>query len=322
MESKHMHTVVLVLFFAVTVIQSKEALEYCLNHMETICFPCRPISAEDPQCIEISREMKIINFDTHVNVSYHRYSNSSVKMIQEPNKVTFLSCGRGNDDNYFQVQSYSYYPVGHTLHFSPYSVGMQYIQSALFQTCLNYYCVSIRNNMLKCRDPLVDGFGFSFNSNITLPCVQNITYASITSDRISEITKNPFFVNAYNIINLVLDLNILRSFQCNAFQRLNNLRVLKINLNKSSVIETKVYECFFKFNPKLVMIDINGNWIWQSCHLPRTVNTYSKTVAIVLSLALVVSILTTLLPIALYLRKHYKRGAHQNDIELNRWRYF
>ena len=299
------------------VVVSVVTLQLCSTTNTLICYPCvRKLYSSD-RCAEITYDMKIINFNTDGVISYNSYINSGVYIIEQPSKITFYSCR--DRYNYFQVTSETYYPIGNgsKLNFStiPLGVPISTGTTIRFTYCLLMYCLSLNNNQLKCNDKHLDSLEFQFDtSNISLDCIQNITYAQIYSENITLISRNYFFRNAYNIIYLKLDFENLKSIQLNSFQNLYNLRVLKI-----SYIDIKLdYDTIFQYNPRLIQIIVQNQLLWVKCQQKSTNNSFMMPHFFILFGY--ISVFVFVIYIAIVLRRAQRRVFVRTEcIEMSGW---
>ena len=300
------------------VVVSVETLQLCSTTNTLICYPCVRNLYSSDRCAEITYDMKIINFNTDGVISYNSYINSGVYIIEQPSKITFYSCR--DRYNYFQVTSETYYPIGNgsKLNYStiPLGVPISTGTTTRFTYCLLMYCLSLNNNQLKCNDKHLDSLEFQFDtSNISLDCIQNITYAQIYSENITLISRNYFFRNAYNIIYLKLDFENLKSIQLNSFQNLYNLRVLKI-----SYIDIKLdYDTIFQYNPRLIQISAQNQLLWVKCNR-KSADNHSIVPYLTMFISyFLILILLTYIGIAVYRTQRRIHIVSTESIEMSAW---
>ena len=256
-----------VVFLALfSIIPPIKSVEYCLNFIKRKCHPCTPMDHDEVICERMSEGMKIIYFDNNNQIDYNSYVNSSIQIVENNNVSTFYSCQNRSD--YLQVNPYNYYPIGKQLNLSlpRFKRSKPKVARSIksdFQVCLEVYCFNKNNNRFVCYEYYSRNLDFAYNSIVTRECILNITYAFIWSRKIAHITKNMFFLNAVNIQFMSLDFEDMKSMQCNVFQQLEHLKILQFKVS----FKTKFHidNCIFQFNPKLVRVDINDNWIWNEC---------------------------------------------------------
>ena len=269
----HMETMILlnfVIFTALFKIPIFEFKQLCSMNATNICYLC----TSTMNCKLIGNEMKVIrSTNRNTIINYGTYVGGHVKIIEEPEVVTFYSClgmtARGDKTGYLQVNPFTYHPINHELEFRNYPLGRNFLKmSTRFQKCLNSHCLhnnNNNNNRLECADLPETRLDFEFSDITTLECVQNITFAHLSAPNVTVLRENHFFRNAYNIIYLKLNLQQLTVIECSTFERLKNLRLLRFNSDNIQVVEN--YECIFDFNENLVALVFNDKWIWNSCQI-------------------------------------------------------
>ena len=254
----------------ITVWETVTAVQYCLNYDKRICFPCDVNKDSLTYCDKISASMKYLFLPSNLTMDYDQYSNSSIRIIEQRHTLTFYPCQYDlSVSPYLQVDPHSFYPIGSTLNLSrpqlPKLNSIKHVNK--IQACLETYCSGTKNNQFRCFQPFSANSRFSFNDIVTTDCVQNISSAYIWSRKILKIRNNYFLLNAYNLIHLTLDLDNLKWLRCNDFKRLKHLRLVEIRFHSSLLARTNNYTCIFQYNPKLVLVDINGQWIWNPCNV-------------------------------------------------------
>ena len=238
--------------------------QMCTTPENDICHACQPFNHSDSIkfCQNITKNVHQINFYGTKNVNYDSYKNSNVKIIVEPEKRTFYPCGINS--SYITVNRNSYYPIQLNLNLSNVHLPITYSSiETYFQKCVEKYCFN-KNNRFECLDPLVDSLDFTFNSVVTPKCIQNITFANISSPNLSEIRQNTFFLNAVNLIFLKLDLIDLKLFENNVFQHLRHLKTIEV-VYLYTESELIVNNSIFRYNPDLILITVPDRRIWNMC---------------------------------------------------------
>ena len=266
-------TICLLIFFLMS---DSEMTQLCLSYFKTMCYSCNNVNIDNNYCIEITTDMKLIHFDYNLTIDYQSYINTNIKMIEEPGIVTYYPCW--NPIGYFQVNSYTYYPIERIPGFpvkSSLADGFRTRRNH-FQKCLETFCLKFKDNSLKCLNPLIDSLDFEFNAIVHVNCIQNVTYAYIDSDRLLRIRRNYFFHQAFNLVHLKLNFKNLTSIKCDSMQYLRNLKEVIINiLNFTNRINPM---CIFRKNPYLVKVTINNQNFWNPCKVNSIVNDTSKPV--------------------------------------------
>ena len=273
---------------------------YCQKTVKHVysCIPCKISINNTINCKEVTQNIKIIHFRNSTDdIDYTSFVSSSIKIIEEPEKLTFYSCPP--NATYFQVDPDNFYPIKKKL---PLPLnddeGSNSTKNTPFQTCLETYCLTINNNnKLKCHDNIFIGsLDFQLNSAVSLACIRNITYVSIRSRFLINIKSNQFFRNAHNVHYLALHLSDVKSFQCNSLQNLSNLRIVKISMFPTNPHSIE-FSCLIQFNPNIVFVRQNDKIIWNKCTIETLSSSHRvfiiSTVLILLILFLSIGILTT-----------------------------
>ena len=243
----------------------------CFNDSKTVCHVC--VDPKDPECQEINDEMKVMfsNWDT---VDYDLLRSSKLKIIYELDKITFYSC---QNNSYIHVDINTYYPLGRKLKFSPLTKQRfeNMVANREFEVCLNTFCSTRPNNIFKCYSYYLTSLEFRFTERITAICLQNITSAQFSMKYLDLVTYNNFFQNAYNIIRLSINVEVIPSFQCYIFENLVNLRLLEFQFRNQTMLP-ETFKCIFPYNPSLVAIDIINERVWTTCENTMVLKTVSK----------------------------------------------
>ena len=292
-----------------------KSLQLCLTSSTNICYPCKRYDSQRDRCDEITYDMKIIIFGSDTLISYDLFKNTGIFIVEEPLKITYYSCL--DRKNYFQVARKTYFPLGdHKLHFSKIPLGISNTSSigAHFQYCLLSYCTVWNNNRFVCDDIHLESLEFYFVGHVSLACVQNITYAYIRSNTVSNISINYFFRNAYNIIYLRLDFENLKFIEPTTFSNLFNLRILRIT---SSVLESD-NQIIFQYNHNLVKIIFNNQFLWNDCkkHLDTA---YEHQSFIFVIIIIVTFLFLAILFFGIYYCMSRHESVHSEDIEMYGW---
>ena len=234
---------------------------YCLKESQIECYPCEVTDLHDGNCVRPTRRTKVINFRSNRTpiVNYDWYVNSNIKIIQEHTKFTFYSCNSA----YFQVSRNSYYPIKGTLHLRrvPMKFGYHRTHNS-FQTSLENYC-KMPTNKFRSTEQDVDSLDFVLSGRITSECLQNITTATIVSNRITVLKKMLFFEYADNLVNLKLEFMNLEAFSCVVFENLTRLSIIEFPFTIAIHIES--YKCILHNNRNLVKIQVGSITIWNNC---------------------------------------------------------
>ena len=251
------------LFIAFGTAKTSTQLKFCLISGERLCYECDNINRNKLYCDEMPQNVINMELNSTKITDYNSIKYTNIKVIIQPDRVTYYSCNK--NEAYLQVNSSNYYPLDRKLNFTNHPLNKPTRYADLkFQSCLNNYCANMANtsNKFICNNYLMEHLHFMFSTTVTPYCIQNITYVDILSRRITELCLNRFFINAYNIIYLNLEIDSLKIFECNALKNLKNLRVLHLNVP----IRLRTFECFFHYNPTLALININKLEIWNPCH--------------------------------------------------------
>ena len=238
-----------------------EPVQYCLKHSKTECYPCEDSESNIHICDKMTKTMKIIDFrGSKMSVGdYNLYVNSHIKIIKEGKNLTFYSC----DGDYFMVSRFIYYPLKTKLLFIRLERFFGYHRAHIsFQKRLENYCKMPTNKFLS-TDKDVDSLDFALSDRITSICLQNITTATIFSNRIRVLKENRFFKYAYNLVHLHLEFQNLQSFSCLVFRNLSQLRIVKFPFAADIHIES--YKCILPNNRNLVKIEVGNITIWNTC---------------------------------------------------------
>ena len=262
----------------------------CYNDSQTVCELCEDYT--DSDCQEITDDI-IIVFSyqgMRQKIDYNFFSGTNVKIIHEQNSTTFYSCNRG----YIHVNRNTFYPTGLKLNFTTfYKPETKYsADRSQFQICLDTYCLDDKYNTLICRHHYLNTLKFQFSSHVTPMCLQNITSSLISARHLTDLKNNNFFGYATNLINLMIHIELIDSFECDIFRNLVNLRLLEIQLYGGHGHQLQLvdqYKCIFGWNPNLVRIQINDKLIWNTCNdtaVSKTTNwpTFLDTFVLVLLL--------------------------------------
>ena len=238
-----------------------DSLQLCSKEIQKVCYPCESRISNYFTCTEISDQMKIIYFETNQFIDYTKYQNSHVRLIEEPQKITLYPCHRNT--SYIQVDLDTYYPIGSKLKLKFTNKSeFKSVRNSRFQSCLETHCLT-KNNRFVCHDHFVQHLDFKFNQIVTTQCIQNITIALIFSRYLTKIVPNMFFLNAYNLIYVVFDLDILEILECSTFENLKHLRLVDFQVLRKTTVRN--YECVFQYNPNIVFINDNNNITWNTC---------------------------------------------------------
>ena len=241
----------------------------CYNDSGTICKLCEDYT--DSDCREITDDIRTIFSYRTKEIDYNFFVGTNVKVIKEQKITTFYSC----NNDYIHVNRSTFYPTGLKPNFTiSYMQENKYTSVATadrskFRLCLDTYCLNEMYNTLVCHHyylPL-DQLEFNFGTHVTPMCLQNITSGLISVRHLNDLKNNKFFRYACNLINLIVNVEILDSFECNIFGNLLNLRMLEIQLygvDKHPLVEH--YKCVFYSKPNLVSIRINDKLIWNKCN--------------------------------------------------------
>ena len=240
----------------------------CIYHVAPECIFCQKRTFHDKLCIERASDVKVLTILGKTSVNYDRYINSSIKLINERNLKTFYSCF-----DYFQVYTYTFYPVRLNLLFlqEPQGIVPSRLQGT-FQRCLDKFCsATIRTNNYNynrflCYENRLKSLDFLFNYMVTLSCVQNITYAFISSQWIEMLDVNYFFSNAYNLVYLKLELLNLKKIESRVFGNLRYLKFVKFIYKR---LPLEDYERIFEYTHSLVKIDVANVSLWIKCKLQK-----------------------------------------------------
>ena len=308
--------IIILLSITLSTISTTKLEQTCFTNSTEICYPC----TSTMNCKLIGNEMKVIrSTNRNTTINYGTYVGGHVKIIEEPEVVTFYSClgmtARGDKTGYLQVNPFTYHPINHELEFRNYPLGRNFLKmSTRFQKCLNSHCLhnnnnNNNNNRLECiilMETRLD-FDFDFNSVTTLECVQNITFAHLNAPNVTVLRENHFFRNAYNIIYLELNVGHLGVLECDTFEYLSHVRVIRYSSSSSSDSngnELNQFACILQHNPSLVRVIVNNNSIWSNCHIFGPIQTYSLTL---ISFTLFASI-----ALAIFLFRATVRKRHSN----------
>ena len=306
--TKILQIVLLTLICAIE-IKGTKYVPLCLNIFKRVCYPCLDNRYNISHCSPINPDMRVVHYNFKTLVDYSQYLDTNVQIIEELDRKTFYSCPFRDD--YFQVNTTNFYPIGRPLTFSKQAVGKRTAHSdSKFQLCLETYCCLKNDNRFTCYDTSFGGLDFAFNNIVTLKCLQNITSVHLWSNNITKITVNRFFLNAHNIVNMVLDFERLNAIQCNAFQNLRSLRMLEFDVNSEQSHFLK-YDCIFHFNPNLVKINLNGEWIWKMCTADIILIDSNYDVFIVIGFATLFFLIILL--ITLQYRNHFFHCLNSNS---------
>ena len=240
--------------------------QLCLKTFQEICFACPTYGSYNFDCTDISPAIKVLFVADNIEIDYSAYTNSTILMIMEWNKVTYYSCENRSD--YFSVTLLNSYPIGRPLRKGVLSLtndDNDFKINFIFQVCLEGYCDRWQySNRLECLSDHLDNFTFGFNSIVSPICIQNITRVILRSSNVTKIDLSYFFLHAYNIVDLTLEFENLKSFECHVFRTLPLLRVVRLWCRHCKFTESSLL-CIFRSNPKMVMIDFNDHLIWNFC---------------------------------------------------------
>ena len=292
--------------------QTTPTVLYCLSNQDEICYVCPFTYSTRGICEQINNQTKIIDINSNYIINYRAYLNTSVRIIEKPSIIIFFTCS--TYDEYLIVHRESYYPIDKgTLNLSGIPFGVQNNNiSTRFQYCLLLYCTIRNNNRFICYDIHLESLEFYFVGHVSLACVQNITYAYIRSNTVSNISINYFFRNAYNIIYLRLEFENLKFIEPATFSNLFNLKILKV----TSADLVLNYQDIFYYSPSLVQIIFNSQWFWNDCSLDLAAENSSVIFTITYTGCCVFSIL--LLAIVLTVYHRCQRKHCFNEIQLCR----
>ena len=230
---------------------------YCKKGSIIECNPCETID----NCDNITNEIKVINYRSNNTqiVDYGSYVNGNIKIIKELTKITFYSC----DGDYFQVSRNNYYPLNGKLQFKVIPIKLAFYRVHMkFQESLERHCRRNSNNFIS-ADKDVYRLDFVFRKSIRVKCLQNITTATIISNRIIVLKENRFFQYAYNLVHLQLEFQNLQSFSCFVFRNLSQLRIVEFPFTADIHIES--YKCILPNNRNLAEIKVGNTSVWNTC---------------------------------------------------------
>ena len=238
------------------------SVHLCLTWYQYECHPCHP--KQQNICDNITNDIKVLIFHKNTTVYYKLHLNTSIRMIIEDDKITFYPCSIWA--TYFQVDRKNYYPIGRNVYFPSVKLIVNSLKHIKFkfQDCLTTFCSFSHNNRFGCYHMSLRYFNFTFDQIVTSQCVQNITFASIYSETIFEITQNTFFLTATNLIYLKLAIPNLNYFQCHIFEKLSNLKIIQFEYYSTHLINYN--KCIFFYSPNIIKIDIGYKTLWNTCN--------------------------------------------------------
>ena len=147
---------------------------------------------------------------------------------------------------------------------------------------------------------------------VSAACIRNITYVSIFSRSIPKFESIRFFRNAYNILYLALNVDYMKSLQCNFSRTLYNLRIVEFDVfySNSQLIN---FECFFRSNPNIVFIRINNVTTWNSCRMTTLSQTETDYTISMIIFTLFLVLLCSLIAVYYFIQRKKHRLFHSED---------
>ena len=141
-------------------------VHYCLINHTKVCIPCEKNQDNETYCKKMTDRMKIVHFENSTNIDYVSFINTSIKIVDEPKKVTLYTCPP--HVTYLQVNPYNFYPLREKLLLPTYIIKRKPMtNNSKFQSCLETYCLDINDNKFVCHVNSMNNFNFQFNSVVS-----------------------------------------------------------------------------------------------------------------------------------------------------------
>ena len=190
------------------------------------------------------------------------YSHSNIRMIESGHSIALYDCTNIHTFIHFQKDTFTpVVPIG-TQNFSWPEKDDNVALDKTFQKCLEHYCTVFHRGFLHCDDNKIKYLNLKLTQVLSIRCLRSITYASIISNNLVDITNSMFLKTAVHLIKLVIkSYRLTRIIKCDLFQSIRGLMILDI-----PYLHNTYTSCIFKHNPKLVLISNATARFWNMCN--------------------------------------------------------
>ena len=243
-----------------------------LGYFFAICLSTQYYKCQEDYCVccferfelgmytKIQKFARLIHDFSHTGIDPNKtlILNKKLKQIENMKHMFYRTCSNPNSFHAYQLQ-----------------IPVTWLQTRTFlkancndgiQKCLRTFC---RNNTgrstvsFSCLDENIRNLDTEYENQ---QCFSKIRYMNIESSNLVKIANGGFLANNrvdWNIVYLKLDFatDIPIAISCDAFQYLNKLRTLKLN-----IFQVINFRCFFRFNPDIVKIEWENIRIWNMCN--------------------------------------------------------
>ena len=234
----------------------------CYSCLQDECYSCSVYFNETLYSKTIKSNTRYIKTDLVIN--YSTFLNKNIKLIEDPSFITVYECPHNTKfsqyfkHNYSKVNSFTDTTL--ELDLPVYQISIS--TSNTLQNCLRKFCA--KNELyFECVNDTVQLLDLTFDAQITVRCVQRITFAFIKSSKITKINDCVFLEHAIHLIRLRIDTAVpLHVLGCNHFSRQQKMVILelpKYNQHYNTL-------CFFEYNQNLVKIELLNGHVWNLCN--------------------------------------------------------
>ena len=256
--------ILIILLFLLGLLVNETRSRPCFNCTTDVCHMYLLNNRNNTGCGQVGEETRYILSESVID--YDQYLGLKVKLVQDSRNLVLYECPDNSKLSMYPLNNYRAIKTNENpivLHYD--EIGF-YKMDKGFQKCLSDFCYSLQdirtfNFRFVCKNDYIKFLDFEFSKTVTHPCLQSITFASISSANLTDINTSMFFNYAVRIVSLkIRTTNQLPFARCNLFRHITYLRLLHIPFTTQNHAV-----CFFMHNSRLIRVSNNSTRVWNMC---------------------------------------------------------